>query len=54
MQLDIHPGTSSFSSWTPQPGGGSSIPAKLLPGMTEPADRYLIPDQRDFIYLTVR
>jgi hypothetical protein len=54
MQLDIHPGMASFASWMPPATGRSSIPAKLLPGMTEPADRYLIPDQRDFIYLTAR
>jgi hypothetical protein len=54
MQLDIHTGMQSFASWQPDAGGHSSTPTKLLPGMTRPADRYLVADQRDFIYLTVR
>ena len=53
MQLDIHPGMVSFSSWLPR-SGGTSVPAKLLPAMPRPADRYLVPDQRDFFYLTAR
>jgi hypothetical protein len=53
MQLDIHPGTNSFASWRPT-ASGSAVPAKLLPGMSGPADRYLAPDQRDFIYVTAR
>jgi hypothetical protein len=53
MQLDIHPGMDSFSSWRPA-AGATSLPTKLLPAMTRPADRYLVPDQRDFFYLTVR
>jgi hypothetical protein len=53
MQLDIHPGMDSFSSWRPA-AGATSMPTKLLPAMTRPADRYLVPDQRDFFYLTVR
>jgi hypothetical protein len=52
MQLDIHPGMASFSSWRPASTG--STPTKLLPGMTRAADRYLAPDQRDFFYLTAR
>ncbi|MBU2668001.1 phosphodiester glycosidase family protein [Actinoplanes bogorensis] len=50
MQLDIHTGMASFSSW--KPVGGTSTPTKLLPEMTRAADRYLVPDQRDFLYLT--
>jgi hypothetical protein len=53
MQLDIHSGMASFSSWRPG-GGGSSTPRKLLPGMTRSAYRYLVADQRDFLYLTAR
>jgi len=30
------------------------VPTKLLPNMNRPADRYLVPDQRDFFYLTLR
>lgn len=53
MQLDIHTGMASFSSWQAN-SGGQSLPSKLLPGMTRSAYRYLIADQRDFIYLTAR
>lgn len=53
MQLDIHSGMASFSSWRPV-SGGESVPRKLLPGMTRSAYRYLVADQRDFIYLTAR
>jgi hypothetical protein len=52
MELDMHRGMVSFSSW--QPAGGRMRPTKLLPTMTRPADRYLAPDQRDFFYLTLR
>jgi hypothetical protein len=52
MELDIHTGMTSFSSWAPSPTGGMS-PTKLLPTMTSPANRYLVPDQHDFFYLTV-
>jgi hypothetical protein len=52
MELDIHPGTVSFSSWLPADSVTGSAPTKLLPDMTRPADRYLAPDQRDFFYLT--
>jgi hypothetical protein len=54
MQLDIHTGMASFASWKPGIAGGPSMPTKLLPAMTRSADRYLIPDQRDFFYLTAR
>ena len=53
MELDIHNGLQSFSTW--EPGShGTLAPARLLPTMTRPADRYLKPDQRDFFYLTTR
>jgi hypothetical protein len=54
MQLDIHTGMASFAWWMPAAGGRSSAATKLLPAMTRPADRYLVPDQRDFVYLTLR
>jgi hypothetical protein len=54
MQLDIHSGMASFSSWQPDGSGGSGIPHKLLPGMSRSAYRYLVADQRDFLYLTAR
>jgi hypothetical protein len=52
MQLDIHTGMASFSSWLP--AAGSAAPTKLLPAMSRSANRYLVPDQRDFLYLTAR
>jgi hypothetical protein len=53
MQLDIHTGMASFSSWQPS-SGETATPTKLLPAMTRSAYRYLVPDQRDFVYLTMR
>jgi len=53
MELDIHSAMVSFSSWAPS-APGHVVPAKLLPNMSRPADRYLAPDQRDFFYLTLR
>jgi len=52
MELDIHPGMVSFSSWLPADSVTGSAPTKLLPDTTRPADRYLAADQRDFFYLT--
>jgi hypothetical protein len=54
MQLDIHTGMASFSSWRPAAGGATTEPTKLLPGMPRPAHRYLTADQRDFFYVTAR
>ena len=52
MELDIHPKTVSFNVY--RPGGGASGPTKLLPGMVSPATRYLVPDHRDFLAVTLR
>lgn len=51
MELDIHNGMTFFASWLPHPDG-TATPTKLLPTMTRSANRYLVPDQRDFFYLT--
>jgi len=53
MELDIHSALVSFASWAPNLTGRAR-PTKLLPGMERPANRYLAPDQRDFLYLTLR
>jgi hypothetical protein len=45
MQLDINSEWVTFNSYG-APGAGSG--AKLLPGMSRPASRYLSPDDRDF------
>ncbi len=51
MQLDIHRQMIHFASWQPTRHNGP-VPTKLLPAMTHSADRYLLPDQRDFFYIT--
>ncbi|MDT7725770.1 MAG: hypothetical protein QOI21_2346 [Actinomycetota bacterium] len=52
MELDIHTGMVTFNTYRPDQPGTS--PAKLLPSMPSPADRYLAPDQRDFFAVTLR
>ncbi|NMI01665.1 hypothetical protein [Pseudonocardia acidicola] len=55
MQLDIHPGMVDFTSYGPGPGRSFGLaPTKLLPAMPGSVDRYLTPDQRDFLAVTVR
>lgn len=62
MQLDIHPGMAFYASWAPSgpvpsgpvPSGSAVAPTKLLASMPGSAQRYLAPDQRDFLYLTLR
>lgn len=53
MELDIHPGMVTFNTFHRSPGGYLGLAAaKLLPGMPQPATRYLNPDQRDFFAVT--
>lgn len=53
MELDIHNGMQLFSTW--QVGTDAPpVPTRLLPTMTPAANRYLVADQRDFFYFTVR
>ncbi len=55
MELDIHPAMVTFNLFHPAAGAPYGLAAaKLLPDMTKPADRYLAPDQRDFLAVTVR
>ena len=55
MQLDIHKGQVTFNVFRQTSPGGQAVTAsKLLPEMTEPASRYLKPDQRDFIAVFAR
>lgn len=51
MQLDIHSGKAFFASFNPSENAG--LPTKLLPDMPRRADRFLAPDQREFLYLTL-
>lgn len=52
MELDIHPAMVTFRPAAGAPFGLAG--AKLLPGMTQAATRYLHPDQRDFFAVTLR
>jgi hypothetical protein len=55
MELDIHPDMVTFNTFHPDPTSANGLAAaKLLPGMRNPATRYLQPDQRDFFAVTVR
>jgi hypothetical protein len=53
MELDIHTGMVDMYSYTHDPSGGLSS-TRLLPSMAGTADRYLVPDQRDFFAVTAR
>ncbi len=48
MELDIHNHMVTYNLFTHPPGHGL-VGHKLSPDMTEPASRYLRPDQRDFV-----
>jgi hypothetical protein len=49
MELDIHTHMVTYNLFTQPADGGAPVGHKLSPDMTEKADRYLHPDQRDFI-----
>ncbi|MGH7743653.1 MAG: hypothetical protein ACREQ5_02380 [Candidatus Dormibacteria bacterium] len=54
MQLDIHPQMVAFNTCRPAPAHAFGLAcAKLLPDMIGPATRYLTPDQRDFLAVTI-
>jgi hypothetical protein len=53
MELDIHPKTVTFNIIRPTPSGTGLDATKLLPAMVKPADRYLTPDHRDFLAVTL-
>ena len=52
MELDIHPKTVTFNIIHPSRTGLDAT--KLLPAMVKPANRYLVPDHRDFLAVTLR
>jgi hypothetical protein len=55
MELDIHPKTVTFDTFRPSAGQPFGLAAtKLLPGMVQPATRYLVPDHRDFLAVALR
>lgn len=53
MELDIHPAEVHLFVYRHR-SDGTPVPEKLLGAMSGPADRYLVPDQRDFVELTHR
>ena len=53
MELDIHAAMVSFDIERPGPHGLVSG-ERLLDSMNSPSDRYLVADQRDFFYVTVK
>jgi hypothetical protein len=53
MELDIHPAEVHFFGYRHR-ADGTPVPVKLLGTMRGPSDRYLRPDQRDFLALTLR
>ncbi len=52
MQLDIHDGVVTYNWYRPSRSGVSA--SKLEPAMQRSANRYLVPDQRDFFALMAR
>jgi hypothetical protein len=54
MELDIHPQEVHLFTYRHRPGGPQPMPSALLGTMRGPRDRYLQPDQRDFLGITLR
>lgn len=54
MELDIHPNLVTFHSFASPVAVTDRQASPLLASMHAPASRYLVPDQRDFFYLTER
>ncbi|MFP5347148.1 MAG: phosphodiester glycosidase family protein [Actinomycetes bacterium] len=53
MELDIHTHMVAFNSF-PQPSVAAGAGNRLLQDMVAPPNRYLVPDQRDFFYVTAK
>lgn len=54
MELDMHPDMVAFRSFGSAADAGAHHGTPLLTSMKAPRNRYLVPDQRDFFYLTER
>jgi hypothetical protein len=54
MELDIHPQMVNMFLYHHPPHRTTLADTRLMPAMSEPLDRYLTPDQRDFIALFQR
>jgi hypothetical protein len=51
MELDIHPQMVNMFLYRHSPTGITPTGTRLMPAMDAPVNRYLVPDQRDFIAL---
>jgi hypothetical protein len=54
MELDIHPQMVTFMTYGPGQARDAGDGNRLLPSMSPPTDRYLVPSQRDFLAVTTR
>jgi hypothetical protein len=55
MELDIHSGMVTFTTFHPAAGAAFGVTGvKLLPDMPAPSTRYLHPDERGFLAVTLR
>jgi hypothetical protein len=54
MELDMHPHMVAFNYFLAPKDVARGKGRNLLAGMHAPPERYLVPDQRDFFYVTVR
>ena len=54
MELDIHNHMVTYNVFTHPAGSTTPVGEKLSPDMTVGADRYLTPDQRDFVAVFAR
>jgi hypothetical protein len=54
MELDIHPAEVHLFTYLHPTGALEPVPTALMSAMHGPRDRYLRPDQRDFVSLTAR
>lgn len=54
MELDIHPNMVHLFTYRHLNGSAEPTPSKLLDAMRGPANRYLVPDRRDFFAITRR
>jgi hypothetical protein len=53
-ELDIHPGSRVFTSFDATEPDLAASGTRLLPSMSQRSTRFLVPDQRDFVAVTVR
>jgi hypothetical protein len=54
MELDIHTGNVAFTGFDPTATDLAGSGTRLLPSMGQRLTRFLVPDQRDFVAVTLR